>query len=101
MCVCVYGSVAGEDYRLAENNILRFGACEKKQCLPITIVDNDIIEDTETFEVTLAPALGLSNRFTLDPRVTTITIEDGDSELFQLETSQTVNSLTFSLQWLL
>ena len=103
MCVCVCVSVAGEDYIITES-ILRFGACENKQCLPVTIVDNDIIEDAETFQVTLAPStLGLSNRFTLDPRITTVTIEDGDSELYFSTQSLTNSdlSIAFSLQWLL
>ena len=58
---------------------LRFGACAKRQCLTVDIIDNNLIEDTETFTLTLKhPPRGGTADIVLDPTVATVTIEDED-----------------------
>ena len=55
---------------------LRFGACAKRQCLTVDIIDNNLIEDTETFTLTLLR--GSPDDIMLDPTVATVSIEDED-----------------------
>ena len=72
-------TVLGSDYGL-ESETLRFDACAKRQCLMLPIVNDDIIEDTESFSINLEKSLGLSNRFTVDPSVKVINITDDDGK---------------------
>ena len=71
--------VLGSDYGL-EREILRFGACETRQCLMLPIVNDDVIEDMESFSIHLEKSLGLSNRFTVDLSVKVINITDDDGK---------------------
>ena len=57
---------------------LRFPVCAKKQCLSVSIIDDLLLEDTETFTIHLEKSLGLSNKFTVDPSVKVINITDND-----------------------
>ena len=72
-------SVSGRDYRPPINN-LRFGMCETKECFPIEIIDDDLIEETESFDVTLDKSTGLSRFFNIleSSRVETVFIIDND-----------------------
>ena len=72
-------SVSGQDYRPPINN-LRFGMCEKKECFPIEIINDDLIEETESFNVTLEKSTGLSRFFNIleGSRVETVFIIDND-----------------------
>ena len=72
--------VQGRDYTL-NDRALNFGACSKKECLTVDIIDDDLIEDTETFTITLQPpSQDFTERIILSPNVTTVTIEDEDSK---------------------
>ena len=62
------------------STILMFDSCDKKSCVNISIVDDDVIEDTESFSVLLAETPGLDVRITLDPVEAEIEIIDNDSE---------------------
>ena len=46
----------------------------------LPIVNDTIIEDTESFSIHLEKSLGLSNRFTVDPSVKVINITDDDGK---------------------
>ena len=71
--------VQGSDYRVRDPT-LRFGACAKRQCLTVDIIDNNLIDDAETFNLTLIhPPRGSTDDITLHPTVATVTIEDEDS----------------------
>ena len=75
-------SALNQDFQLTET-FLRFISCSRRQCFDIVIIDDDIIEDVEMFNITLwPPPFGLPRRFTLSPNVTTVTIENDDSTLF-------------------
>ena len=79
--MCVYSlPVLGSDYGL-EREIVRFGACELRQCVTIPIRDDNIVEDTESFSIHLEKSAGLSSRFTADPGVKVINITDNDGML--------------------
>ena len=59
-------------------NILEFGICDTRQCIEIPIVDDMIVEETESFFVTLERTPGLDSRITLDPVDGEIEITDND-----------------------
>ena len=72
--------VQGRDYTLNDRAV-NFSACSKKECLTVDIIDNDSIEDAETFTITLQPpSQDFTERIILSPNVTTVTIEDEDSK---------------------
>ena len=49
------------------STFLRFPACEAKQCVDVTTVDDNVLENVESFDVTLERTPGLDMRITLDP----------------------------------
>ena len=49
------------------SNILAFDTCETRHCTEIPIVNDMIMESTESFFVTLERTPGLDSRITLDP----------------------------------
>ena len=57
-----------------------FDSCDKESCINISIVDDDVIENTESFSVLLEETPGLDIRITLDPVEAEIQIIDNDSE---------------------
>ena len=60
------------------SEILEFDSCDTRQCTEITIVDDMIVELTESFFVTLERTPGLDSRITLDPVDGEIEITDDD-----------------------
>ena len=57
-----------------------FEACDKRHCVNVTIVNDDILEMTESFSVTLERTLGLDDRITLRPVDGVVEITDDDGE---------------------
>ena len=49
------------------NLYLQVAACETRQCMNVTIVDDFVDEPIESFSVTLERTPGLDVRITLDP----------------------------------
>ena len=64
--------------------ILTFAACETRQCVNITIVNDLVDESVEEFEVTLERTLGLDSRITIKPVDARVIIHDdgGKSALY-------------------
>ena len=60
------------------SEILEFGSCDTRQCTEIPIVDDMIVELTESFFVTLERTPDLDSRITLDPVDGGIEITDND-----------------------
>ena len=60
------------------SNTLTFGACNTLQCTEIVIVDDMMLELTESFSVTLERTAGLDNRITLDRVDVEVEITDDD-----------------------
>ena len=60
------------------SEILAFGSCATRQCTEIPIVDDMMVELTESFFVTLERTTGLDSRITLDPVDGEIEIIDDD-----------------------
>ena len=58
--------------------ILEFDTCDTRHCTEIPIVNDMIVELTESFFVTLERTLGLDSRITLDPVNGEIEITDDD-----------------------
>ena len=67
------------------STILNFPACETKQCVDVTIVDDEVLENVESYHVTLERTLGLDMRITLDPVEGVVEITDDGEETFSQE----------------
>ena len=65
------------DY-VSVSEILEFDACDTRQCTEMPIVDDMIVELTESFFVTLERTPGLDSRITLDPVDGEIEITDNE-----------------------
>ena len=59
---------------------MRFGANTREQCVAISIRDDDVVEQTESFIVTLEGPPNLSDIVSLSPTKQTITIINDDGE---------------------
>ena len=57
---------------------LSFAACETRQCVNITIVDDFVDEPVEEFDVTLERTIGLDSRISLRPVDARVVIHDDD-----------------------
>ena len=66
-----------DDY-LSLTVILTFPACETRACEEVTIIDDDILETTESFNATLTRTPNLDPRITLDPFNAVVIILDND-----------------------
>ena len=66
-----------EDYT-AIPPVLRFGRGEKNRCANVTIINDNRLEETESFNVSLERGIGVSSRFVFDPQEVSITIIDED-----------------------
>ena len=64
------------------STILSFPACETKQCVNVTIVDDEVLENVELFDVTLERTPGLDMRIRLDPVDGVVEIIDDDGLFF-------------------
>ena len=78
-CSTTFSTVAPMDY-IDVSTILMFGACARRHCVNVSIVDDDVLEMTESFTVTLERISGLDSRITLDPVDGVIEITDDDGE---------------------
>ena len=91
--------VEGRDYRITDN-FLRVMGCAKMQCMIIDIINDNLIEDTEMFTITVSPPRqGFTNDITISPSVATITIEDEDSTSLNRYLFRLSSAVLFSLQW--
>ena len=60
------------------STLLIFNACDTWQCTNITIKNDAVLENTESFFVNLLRTLDLDSRITLDPVLAEIEITDND-----------------------
>ena len=58
--------------------VLMFDSCQVRSCADISIVNDTILENDESFDVTLSRTIGLDNRITLDPVDAVVVITDND-----------------------
>ena len=70
-------AVAPMDYG-AVSTLIIFDPCETRQCMDITIINDGIPENTESFFVTLVRTSDLDPRITLDPVAGETMITDND-----------------------
>ena len=66
------------DYAAAVQTIVQFNACQRRRCISIPIVDDELLENTEYFNLTLERN-GLHERIKLDPTDGVVQITDNDS----------------------
>ena len=76
MCVPFLFSVKGNDYGEFVN-LVRFTSCQRRRCVDITITDDLVLEDVESFNVSLDQN-GLGNGIRLEPNASKIEIRDND-----------------------
>ena len=62
------------------STVLEFAACEQRQCVNITITNDDIPETVESFFVNLNRTLELNSSISLAPVQAEIEINDSDSK---------------------
>ncbi len=67
-------NVETKDYESVMAQLL-FGPGQVKQCVNITILEDDILEGPEDFQTNLSTSV---DRVTLDPEMATVNIEDDD-----------------------
>ena len=75
-----YPSVAPDDYGTVDV-VLSFGACERRRCTNVSIVDDAQLEETESLSVTLTRINQLDDRITLNPMDANIIITDNDGKM--------------------
>ena len=71
---CIFTEESLDYVRLSR--ILSFGACEKKRCVDVEIVNDVVDEPQEKFVVTLERTPDLNSRIMLDPVNEDIFIQD-------------------------
>ena len=62
------------------SSILNFAACETRQCVEVTIVDDTPNEPVEEFDITLERTVGLDTRIKLLPMDARVVIYDEKSK---------------------
>ncbi len=67
-------TVEAKDYETVMAQLL-FSPGQDKQCVNITILEDDILEGAEDFRTTLSTSV---DRVTLDPEMATVNIADDD-----------------------
>ena len=78
-------TVAPMDY-IGLSTILMFEACQRRRCVNVTIVDDEVLErEVESFTVTLQRTTGLNNRITLNPVDGVVEITDNDGKYMYLQ----------------
>ena len=70
-------SVSPFDY-FAVTTILMFDACQMRSCVNVTIRNDVILENVESFNITLERTSDLDSRITLDPVNGVVEIIDND-----------------------
>ena len=64
---------------------MNFAACETRQCVNVTIVDDTPNEPVDVFDITLERTLGLDTRISLDPVDARVVIYDEKSKSVRLD----------------
>lgn len=78
----IYCIGADVDY----NNIsetVNFYGCQRQHCVDIAIVDDEVLENTESFSITLLPTYDFDSAITIEPAVGQIMIRDNDGIIKQ------------------
>ena len=63
------------------STILMFSACEIRQCLNVTVFEDQVLEETEFFNAVLNRTDNLDTRITLNPVNAVVDIIDNDSKI--------------------
>ena len=60
------------------DTILMFAACQMRSCVEVSIVNDTVLENVESFDVTLQRTPDLDTRITLTPVDAVVEITDND-----------------------
>ena len=69
------------DY-VAQSTTVSFGSCDKRKCVTVSIVDDVILENPESFHITVERPSDVDTRITVDPAAGAVTITDDDGKHF-------------------
>ena len=78
MTTLYLSTVTPMDYGAVSTTVLMFNMCQDRSCTGVPIVDDLVLENDESFNVTLERTPGLDMRITLDPVDEEIKITDND-----------------------
>ena len=70
---------------------LTFSTCQSRQCVNVSIIDDALNEQNESFTISLERSAGFDVRITLDPSESTVIILNDDSKLFIKLAKNSVN----------
>ena len=70
-------TASNEDYGPVPAEI-RFGSCENRACVDVPTTDDNVVENAETFTVTLGVDSSLSRKIRVRSPTATVTIHDND-----------------------
>ena len=76
---CSFAAQPDRDF-FAINKTVTFYGNELRKCLEVTIVENEVVELSESFYISLERTENLDERITISPDRGTVTIEDDDGE---------------------
>ena len=62
------------------NKTVTFSRNELRTCLEVTIIDDEVVELSKSFSISLERSENLDERITISPDRGTVTIEDDDGE---------------------
>ena len=80
LCIYFQYSLSHGLYCCLTGHLDVWGMCERRHYVNVTIENDDVLEDTESFDVTLERTTGLDSRITLDPVDGKIEITDNDGK---------------------
>lgn len=61
-----------------------FQACQRRMCVPVLILDDNVVENLETIRVTIRSGNPQPDRISFSSRPTNIQLNDNDSKYFIL-----------------
>ena len=64
------------------DTLLSFAACQIRSCVNVSIINDIVLENVESFDVTLDRTTGLDSRIALEPVDGVIEITDNDGTPF-------------------
>lgn len=83
-----FSTVTPMDYGAVSTTVLMFNMCQKRSCADVPIVDDLVLENDESFSVTLDRTTGLDVRITLDLVEGEIEITDNDGGYEMIRTAK-------------
>ena len=72
--------MSGDDYAALSDSVVKFGGCQRSKCVNISIVNDNALEMTKTFTISLKKSSVLDSSIRLGTMEGEIEINDDDSQ---------------------